>query len=75
MSDIRCLRDGETYSHSALLTLFGFKTERAMKDQIDRLNVPYVPINGTWWVSGEDLRKAIQSQAMTHTERREEKAS
>lgn len=73
MAGIRDLQDGVSYPHDELMTTFGFKTERAMKNFVMDHDIPYLPVNGVWWIAGEDARKAMRSKAKTHAQRREEK--
>jgi hypothetical protein len=73
MSERQIIRDGETYSHIELGSLFGLNTERAVKDFIWKFSIPYVAIKGRWWVEGEAVRQALRSSATTHDERRAER--
>lgn len=74
MANVRSLEDGCSYPHDELTTTFGLKTERAMKDWIAKLDIPYVAVNGTWWIAGEDIRKAMRQAARSHAEIREDRA-
>ena len=73
MSSVLSISDGETYCHSELLASFGFKTDRAFKNWICDCDIPFVEVQGRWWMAGEDVRKALRLRAMTQTQRREEK--
>lgn len=73
MSNVLSIQDGQTYSHLELQTLFGFKTERAIKDWLCESDVPFTVIGGRWWIAAEDLRKAMRLRATTVTQKREER--
>lgn len=69
MSYVAAIRDGETISHKELMSSTSFKTERAIKNWIADMNIPYLPVNGIWFVAGEDVRTAMRLAAQTHFER------
>lgn len=73
MASVLSIRDGETYCHSELQTSFGFKTERAFKEWVSEMEIPFVAVQGRWWLAGEDVRKALRLQATTNTQKRENK--
>jgi hypothetical protein len=74
MASVCDIRDGVTYSHLELMPTFKVKTERAIKELIDENDIPYFVHNGVWFLAGEDIRKCLRNRAMTHAQRREEKA-
>lgn len=74
MANVFVIRDGETYTHNELMPGFKIKTERAMKEFIDENDIPYFVENGVWFMAGEDIRKCMRARAMTHAQRKEEKA-
>ncbi len=68
------IKDGETYSHLDLMVPLEFTTERAMKNWVDEMDIPYEPRGKVWWMAGEDVRVAMRLRAKTHKQRREDKA-
>lgn len=74
MASLLSIRDGETYCHSELQVSFGFKTERAFKDWVSDMEIPFVAVQGRWWLAGEDVRQALRLMATTNTQKREVKS-
>lgn len=73
MASVLSIRDGETYCLAELQTALGFKTDRAVKEWVTDMDVPFVAVQGRWWIAGEDLRKAMRLAATTNFEKREAK--
>ncbi len=74
MANVLSICDGVSYTHLELMPQFRMKTERAIKEFLDENDVPYFVANGVWFIAGEDIRKCMRTRAMTHAQRKEEKA-
>lgn len=57
---LNVIRDGETYNHKELAAVFGFSSLDAFKIWIKKNDIPYSPINGIWWIAGEDARRSLR---------------
>ena len=60
------IKDGTTYSTKDLISIFGFRSDRATKDWIKDNHVIYHAIGGIWFVAGEDIRAAMRRDAEVH---------
>jgi len=60
---VNVIQDGTTYNSVELASVMGFKgpsAHESCKKWVTRMNLPKHACNGTWWIAGEDLRRAMR---------------